>query len=238
VIFFFNDHGQNAKGTLYQGGVHSPSIVWRKGGFPCGDRLSTLLSNVDFAPTILDLAGVEHPEEGLDGRSFLPYLMGETVPGDRALYFELGYTRAVRQGPWKYLAVRYPEPVALMSPEKRAEALASWNAKRRRRHLPIVTTDPTRPFSHLTPIPGGGHAEVESTGRYPGYYDRDQLYDLSRDPREQHNLADDPAYAPQLRALKAALARQLSGLPGSFALQSGPASMAVSAGPRRHGSDL
>ena len=27
IIFFFNDHGQDAKGTLYQGGVHNPSIV-------------------------------------------------------------------------------------------------------------------------------------------------------------------------------------------------------------------
>jgi len=29
LVFFFNDHGQRAKGTLYQGGVRNPSIIWR-----------------------------------------------------------------------------------------------------------------------------------------------------------------------------------------------------------------
>ena len=218
VIFFFNDHGQQAKGTLYQGGVHDPSIVWRKGGFPCGPTLSAPLSNVDFAPTILHLAGAEVGGDAFDGMDFLPYLEGAPYPEERALYFELGYARAVRKGNWKYLAVRYPEAIATMSPAKRADVLETWNAERRRKHMPIVTTDPTRPFSHLTPIPGGGHAEVESTGTYPGYYDADQLYDLYRDPDEQNNLAGDPAYAEQLTALQEALRARLEDLPGTFEL--------------------
>ena len=48
IVFFFNDHGQMAKGTVYQGGVSDPSFVWKKGGFPCGHVSDALVSNVDF----------------------------------------------------------------------------------------------------------------------------------------------------------------------------------------------
>ena len=101
---------------------------------------------------------------------------------------------------------------------ERTRILKAWNAERRRKHLRIVTEDPTRPFSHLTPIPGGGDAERESTGAYPGYYDRDQLYNLARDPGEQHNLANDPRYRKKLAEMKAELRKILATLPGDFAL--------------------
>ena len=82
----------------------------------------------------------------------------------------------VRIGKWKYLAVRYPEKLENMSFEQRSLRLEKWNQERRRKHIEIVTEDPSAPFSHLTALPGGGHAESRSTGSYPSYYDRDQLY--------------------------------------------------------------
>ncbi len=218
VFFFFSDHGQSSKGTLYQGGVHDPSIVWRKGGFPCGPKSDALVHIVDFAPTILDIAGYDYSKAEFDGASFLSQLRGKPPAAGRVLYFELGYTRAIRKGQWKYLAVRYPEQVENMSLEKRKKVLEKWNAARRRRHVAIVTTDPTAKFSHLTPIPGGGHAEASSTGVYPGYYDRDQLYDLSSDPTEQKNLANDPKHKQKLREMKQELQKILDTLPGKFNL--------------------
>ena len=216
IIFFFNDHGQRAKGTVYQGGVHNPSIVWRKGGFPVGATSQALVSNVDFAPTILDLAKVEYDAENFDGESFLPYLHGKEPSKDRLLYFELGYARGIRIGDWKYIAIRYPEAIENMSLEERTAVLKEWNDNRRRRHLNIVTDDPTKPFSHLTAVPGGGDAEKYSTGSYPAYFDRDQLYNLANDPNEQRNLANDPEYAAQLKAMQRALKAQLATLPGGF----------------------
>ncbi|CAA6678857.1 MULTISPECIES: sulfatase-like hydrolase/transferase [unclassified Lentimonas] len=216
VFFFFSDHGQSSKGTVYQGGVHDPSIVWKKGGFPVGSTCDALVSIVDFAPTILDIADYDYSKVTFDGKSFLPYLNGAEQPEGRVLYFELGYARGVRKGDWKYMAIRYPEHIERMSPEERAATLEEWNAERRRKHLKIVTEDPTQPFSHLTAIPGGGDAEKKSTGSYPGYFDRDQLYDLSKDPREQVNLANNPEYTAKLAEMKAALKQQLDTLPGGF----------------------
>jgi arylsulfatase A len=132
------------------------------------------------------------------------------------MYFELGYARAIRKGDFKYLAVRYPEKLEAMSPAERKAVLDDWNAERKRKHLRIVTEDPTELFSHLTAIPGGGDAERASTGSYPGYYDRDQLYDLSKDPNEQKNLAANPEYADKLAEMKAELEKMVESLPGTF----------------------
>jgi len=217
IVFFFTDHGQDAKGTIYQGGVADPSIVWRKGGFPCGPVSEVLISNIDFAPTILDLAGAGSSEGHFDGRSFRPVLQAETDAIHDTLYFEMGYTRGVRKGRWKYLTLRYPERGTRMTPAERRRILQRFNAKQKEHGKRIMTTDPSAPFSHISLIPGGGGAEAASTGKYPGYYDADQLYDLSRDPGERKNLANDPAYAEKLHEMKGELIKYLEQLPGGFA---------------------
>ncbi|VGO19257.1 sulfatase family protein [Pontiella sulfatireligans] len=218
VFFFFSDHGQSSKGTVYQGGVHDPSIVWKKGGFPVGSECDAFVSIVDFAPTILDISGYNYSKVKFDGESFLPYLNGKPQKPGRVLYFELGYARGIRKGNWKYMAIRYPEDLENMSMDERKRVLDEWNAERVRKHLRTVTDDPSAPFSHLTPIPGGGDAERKSTGSYPGYFDRDQLYDLSKDPREQKNLAKDPEYKQKLEEMQREMKKILGGLPGDFEL--------------------
>jgi len=218
LIFFFNDHGQLAKGTVYQGGVYNPSIVWKKGGFPCGPVCDALVSNIDFAPTILDMAGIQAAETHFDGISFYPALMGEKPQTQRVLYFELGFVRGIRKGEWKYIALRYPEYARNMTLKERQRVLDAYNEDRRFRNMPIVNTDPSKPFSHLEVLPGGGHAEFESTGKYAGYYDADQLYHLAEDPEEQNNLAKEPAFQDKLRELKSDLKKILDQLPGQFAL--------------------
>lgn len=216
IVFFFNDHGTGAKGTLYQGGLHFPSVVWRKGGFPCGSASGALVSNVDFAPTMLDLAGIPFDRHGFDGESFRPILLGADAPRDRLLYSEMGFTRAIRIGDWKYLVIRYPEEIQNMSLEERRERLEEWNAGLAERGIPPVNTDPTAPFSHLSPIPGGAHAEHSSTGKMPHYYDADQLFNLAEDPSEDRNLAADPTYASQLALMKQKMESVLRGLSGRF----------------------
>ena len=188
------------------------------GGFPVGSKCDALVSSVDFAPTILDLAGIYYSKEIFEGESFLPWLTGKKQPQGRTLYLELGYARGIIHGKWKYLALSYPPTVANMTFDERKKILDSWNANRIRKHMETVTTDPNAGFSHLTAIPGGAHAESKSTGReyYPGYYDLDQLYDISRDPHEQKNLANDPEYRQKLKQMREELRDIISTLPGKF----------------------
>ncbi len=84
VVLFLSDHGMPlpfAKTQLYHHSTHTPlAIRW-----PGVTKVETLerqhmVSAVDLLPTLLDIAGVPHPE-GFDGRSFAPVLRGEAQDG-------------------------------------------------------------------------------------------------------------------------------------------------------------
>lgn len=215
IIVYFNDHGQQSKGTVYEGGVHSESFIWRKGGFPAGKTCNVPVSNIDFAPTLLDLVDVKYDPKDFDGRSFAPMLMGKKTE-DRVLYFELGYVRGIRKGDWKYIALRYPKSAIDMTREQRQTALEQFNAEQEKKGRPIYTQDPMQPFSHVMLVPGGGDAEHMSMGKYPAFYEADQLYNLAEDPGEQKSLAGDHAYQDKLNEMKEELRKQLATLPGTF----------------------
>ncbi len=217
IIFFFNDHGQYAKGSIYEGGAHDPSIIWKKGGFKAGHVSKALVSNIDFAPTIFDMAGGNSDTvKTFDGKSMLPILNGEKDAIHESLYFEMGFSRGVLKDSFKYIALRYPEFAMKWDINKRKQILDNWNAFREKNKLRHHFTDPSLPFSHLMLIPGGGDAEFPSTKRYKHYYDTDQLYDLRTDPKEQNNLFGDPGYADKVKELQGVLKRYLDELPGKF----------------------
>jgi arylsulfatase A-like enzyme len=46
-----------------------------------GTKVDAIVNNTDFAPTLLDIAGVKAPE-AMQGRSVKPMLEGKTVPAD------------------------------------------------------------------------------------------------------------------------------------------------------------
>jgi arylsulfatase A-like enzyme len=111
AVVFTTDHGiafPQAKGTLYDAGIESALIIRTPGG-PAGERCGTLLSNIDVAPTVLELAGVPVPER-MRGMSFLPALHGEPHDGRGETFSENNYhghsfrpTRAVRTETHKYI---------------------------------------------------------------------------------------------------------------------------------------
>ena len=210
LILFFNDNGQDAKGSIYQGGAHCPSIIWRKGGFPCGRTCDARVTNLDFAPTLLDLAGAELPKDWFDGRSFRAVLEGKANRVHESLFFELGFTRGVLKDHWKYIALRYPP-----NPETIVDLRRPERGKGTKRPDPASPADlkPRPLFGHI----GGNNNEDRPKRTYPAYWDADQLYDLAADPKEQRNLAKDPAHAMKLEELKRELRRHLETLPGGFA---------------------
>ncbi len=220
VIIFFNDHGQKAKGSVYQGGAYNPSIVWRHGGWPAGAESDALVSNIDFVPTLLDLAGAG-TQQAMDGVSFLPVLEGRADKVRYSLFFEMGYTRGVMKDGLKYIALRYPPSIADMGREERQAKLDWMNDNLRERGRPVHTEDPMAPFGHLMPVPGGHDAEQGAIGAYPHYYDADQLYDLEKDPNEQVNVFDEAAYREQREELRTLLESYLVTLPGQFPLKTG-----------------
>jgi arylsulfatase A-like enzyme len=217
IIFFFNDHGQKAKGSVYQGGAYNPSLVWRHGGWQAGGESMALVSNIDFAPTMLDLARIGRPGD-MDGVSFLPVLEGRAEQIRDSLFFEMGYTRGVMKNQYKYIALRYPPVIANLTREERQANLDHMNNNLRERGRPVHNEDPMKPFGHLMPVPGGHDAEQGAVKAYPHYYDPDQLYNLSSDPDEQRNIFGLEAHSEQQEELRILLESNLAKLPGRFPL--------------------
>jgi arylsulfatase A-like enzyme len=73
------DHGIWLKGPfLYEQLVRVPLIIRFPAGLHGGQRVNSLVSHVDLAPTILNLLGAPGTE-GLDGVDLMPLLTGEAA---------------------------------------------------------------------------------------------------------------------------------------------------------------
>lgn len=76
--FFLGEHGWFDKRLMYEESLRMPMLVRWPNSLPAGINLGEIVTNVDLAPTLLDLCGIEPPEH-LQGRSFAPLLRGDAV---------------------------------------------------------------------------------------------------------------------------------------------------------------
>jgi len=74
---FLGEHGYFDKRLMYEESIRMPFLVRWPGEIPPGTICDALAENVDFAPFLLDCAGIETPSY-MQGRSFLPILRGRT----------------------------------------------------------------------------------------------------------------------------------------------------------------
>ncbi|MDL2281992.1 sulfatase [Parabacteroides sp. OttesenSCG-928-G06] len=83
--FYMGEHGWFDKRFMYEESFRTPLLARLPGGMK-GD-IPQLVQNIDYAPTFLELAGVEIPED-IQGESFLPLLKGKQ-PKDwrKSLYY-------------------------------------------------------------------------------------------------------------------------------------------------------
>ncbi|MCK5787446.1 MAG: sulfatase-like hydrolase/transferase [Chlamydiia bacterium] len=219
IFVFFNDHGQDSKGSLYEGGVNSQCIIWKKGGFKVGNNMESIVSNVDFLPTLIDLVGGDSSNDKFDGSSFASALEGKPYKERTSVYHELGYSRAIVKDGFKYYAIRYPEWAMNKTPEERQVMLDEYTAMRESYGEHGIATDASLPYGQLELTPGGGGAEHNAYINMPNFTDPDQFYDLKNDPKEENNLINDPKYADQIKAMKKELKEKyLDKLPGKYNL--------------------
>ncbi len=94
------------KGYTYEGGQRVPLIVRWPGHIPEGRVIDTPVNNIDWIPTLMELAGAPMPS-GLDGVSFANGLTGGTIPERKLFWHFPHYTNqggrpsgAVRDGKW------------------------------------------------------------------------------------------------------------------------------------------
>ena len=99
VIFFTSDNGGHygitkqwplraGKGSYYEGGIREPMFVFWKGKIKEGTKSEVPVTNLDFYPTVLEMAGVSKPaNKVLDGNSILPVLEQTGMQDERALFW-------------------------------------------------------------------------------------------------------------------------------------------------------
>jgi arylsulfatase A-like enzyme len=181
LVIFTTDHGiafPGAKATLYDPGIEIAMIMRGPFGFEGGKRIDAMLTNLDVAPTILDICGIPIPEK-MQGKSMLPLIRGESDRLYDRVFVEQTYhaaydpIRGVRTARFKYIR----------SFEK-------------------------RPFWFPPNVDGGLSKEVaRRLGYFSKPRPPEMLFDLHADPVERRNLAYDPEYADVLNYMRKQLER-------------------------------
>ncbi len=85
--FYLGEHGWFDKRFMYEESYRTPLLAKWPGVTPAGTVNTDLTSNLDFAQTFLDIAGLEQPQD-MQGESLVPILKGKT-PADwrQSLYY-------------------------------------------------------------------------------------------------------------------------------------------------------
>jgi N-sulfoglucosamine sulfohydrolase len=195
IVIYVSDHGgilPRGKRYLQETGVKVPLVVRipekfkNLSSFKTGDRVTEPVSFVDFSPTLLSLAGIDKPEQ-MQGRAFLGAKRVEPAADEMEFLYadrfdELyGMRRALTDGKWKYMRNFQP-------------------------HLPNA------PYSfYQFGQPGWvAYQKAWKADEFCGYHkalweapnSSEQLFDLTADPWEMKNLANDPAHSGKLAALR------------------------------------
>ncbi|HKJ90759.1 MAG TPA: sulfatase-like hydrolase/transferase, partial [Oceanipulchritudo sp.] len=192
IIFFFSDHGDGLprmKRWTYDSGIHVPFGVRFPDGNRAGETTDRLVSFVDFAPTVLSLAGIPVPDFMM-GKPFL----GEQESEPRDYVYashdrmdpSLHCIRTVRENRYKYIRNHMPQrPYVQFLPY--------------RDQMPLMQ-------EILEMRDKGTGNEIQRlwlADRKPP----EELYDLNEDPHEINNLAKDPRMREVKDRLSAALDR-------------------------------
>lgn len=188
IVFFFSDHGvglPRGKRGVYASGTHVPLIVCMPGVEPRVEP--RLVSFVDFAPTVLSLAGIDAPS-WMQGRAFL----GEHEDDAPAFVFfhadrmdsETDRTRAVTDGRYRYIRHFMPE----------------------RAHLyPVAYAENIPMMADIHALRSSGQSTDAQWQMVSTSKPRAELYDTHADPHEVVNVIDEPAMQSQRRTMQLAL---------------------------------
>ena len=90
--FYLGEHGWFDKRWMFEESFKMPFVARWPGVIQPGSKPKAMIQNIDYAPTLLDVAGLEIPAE-IQGKSFLPVLKDSRKEIHESLYYayyELG----------------------------------------------------------------------------------------------------------------------------------------------------
>jgi arylsulfatase A-like enzyme len=148
------------KGFPSEGGMVAPMIVTGNGVRRSNEKADIYMTVMDFAPTLLELAGADYPGDKapLLGESAWGFLSGrEDAVHDDDYVTVLAYQQRayIRQGSWKLMTLEQPfderdfalynlrdDPgesidLSLSNPHKRQALLERWRVERRKLNITL-----------------------------------------------------------------------------------------------------
>ncbi len=193
VIIFLSDNGRpfpRSKTRLYDSGVKTPFIVRWPGRIKAGSQSKSLVSSIDIAPSLCEMAGIPIPRR-FQGKSFVSLFTKPDAAIHDYIYAEhnwhdyQAHERLVRSK--RYVYIKNWLPWLNASPP--ADAVTSFTYQEmirlcRENKLPDSQKD-----SFVSP-------------RTP-----EELFDAENDPFQMNNLADDKAYTQILKQMRKELDR-------------------------------
>ncbi len=88
--FYLGDHGWFDKRWIYEESIQMACLLSYPNGVKSGATLDNITANIDIAPTLLDFAGIETPED-MQGESFKPLLEGDKAADEswrKSFYYQ------------------------------------------------------------------------------------------------------------------------------------------------------
>ncbi len=96
--FSFGERGLIDKRHMYEESMRVPLLVWCPEIISPNTKVASMIQNIDVAPTILQLAGIEKPEQ-MQGESFAALLEGKQIPWRDKVFYEYYWEDAFPQTP-------------------------------------------------------------------------------------------------------------------------------------------
>ncbi len=197
VVFFVGDHGRamvRGKQWPYDSGLNVPMIIrWPKNipapkGFEAGTVDERIIASIDWSATALDIAGIAKPAK-MQGRIFL----GDNDEGERDYAFAgrdrgdetVDFIRTVRTKQFRYIRNFYPERPFTQLNRYKEHSYPVLRLMHRLHNEGTLTGPPAALMTSTRP--------------------KEELYDISSDPYEIHNLAHSAPHQATLKTLRGAL---------------------------------
>jgi N-sulfoglucosamine sulfohydrolase len=197
IVLFLSDNGMAfpyAKTNVYLNSTKTPLIVrWPGRAEPGSTDGEHFVSAADIMPTLLEALGV--PEvAGMDGRSFLPLLVGGQHEGRDHVFTVFNKTSANKGYPMR--CVRTAEFSYIYN------AWADGETEFRNESQSGLTMKAMR---------AAGETDLEIAERVRFFLFRapEEFYRVADDPNELRNLIDEPQHAGQIETMRRKLATEM-----------------------------
>lgn len=189
MILFMADNGRpyaRCKNSNYDSGLKTPFVI----SYPpitesnLGKSSDSLVSSIDIAPTIMELAGIDKPQT-FQGVSFVAILKDpdtrtrEQVFGEKNWHDFQGHERSVRTAKFLYIRNSFPD----------LELVPAADCWKDGQYAKIL--------------------ELDAAGNLPPNFDwvgkhrpAEVLFEVEKDPQQIHNLSQNPEYQAVLNEMR------------------------------------